>query len=119
MTRREDAATATRALRRGAQPRSVYAGLVLAFVAAGSGCYPQAQPQLAKLRIVAEPKTTTVYVDDQYIGSARVLATQPKSLRPGVKFITFKAPDYFPHDVRMDLPPGETTIEMKLRKIPQ
>jgi hypothetical protein len=94
------------------------AAIVLAFVASSAGCYPQAQPQLAKLRVLAEPKTTTVYVDDQYFGSARVLAVRPKSLRPGVKFITFKAPDYFPHDVRVDLPPGETTIEMKLRKIP-
>jgi hypothetical protein len=39
-------------------------------------------------------------------------------MSPGVKYLTFKAPDYFPHDVRVDLPAGETTIEMKLRKIP-
>jgi hypothetical protein len=84
----------------------------------GSGCYSQVLPQVAKLRVIAEPKTTTVYVDDQYIGSARVLAVQPKAMRPGVKYLTFKAPDYFPHDVRVDLPAGETTIEMKLRKIP-
>jgi hypothetical protein len=75
-------------------------------------------PQVAKLRVVAQPDTTTVYIDDAYIGSARVLAVQPKALKPGVKYITFKAPDYFPHDVRVDLPAGTTTIEMKLRPIP-
>lgn len=98
--------------------RQLRALLLCAVVAACSGCFSQAQPRLAKLRVIAEPKTTTVYVDDQYIGNARVLAVQPKVLRPGVKYITFKAPDYFPHDVRVELPAGETTIELKLRPIP-
>jgi len=84
-----------------------------------AGCYTQAPPsRLAKLRVVAEPNTTTVYVDDRYVGSARVLATRPKVFKPGIKFVTFKAPDHFPHDVRVDLPPGTTTIKMKLRPIP-
>ena len=84
-----------------------------------SGCVRQAPPpQLAKLRIVAEPDTTTVYVDDRYVGSARVLATKPKALSPGVKLVTFKAPGYFPHDLRLDLPSGTTTVHMKLRKVP-
>lgn len=84
-----------------------------------SGCYTQAAPtRAAKLRVVAEPSTTTVYVDDRYVGSARVLAARPKVLPPGIKFITFKAPQHFPHDVRVDLPPGTTTIKMKLRPIP-
>jgi hypothetical protein len=47
-----------------------------------------------------------------------VLAARPAVLEPGLKFMTFKAPDYFPHDVRVDLPPGTTTIKMKLRPIP-
>ena len=75
-------------------------------------------PQLARLRVVAEPETTTVYVDDRYVGSARVLATKPKPLAPGIKLITFKAPGYFPHDVRLDLPSGVTTVRMKLRPVP-
>ena len=86
---------------------------------AAVGCYSQvnyARP--AKLRVVAVPDTTTVYVDDQFIGSARVLSVRPKTLQPGIKHITFKAPRHFPHDVRVDLPEGTTTIEMKLRPIP-
>jgi hypothetical protein len=83
------------------------------------GCYSDIPPpQTAKLRVVAEPATTTVYLDDLYIGSARVLAGQPKALTPGVKYLTFKAPAHFPHDVRVDLPAGTTTITMKLRPIP-
>jgi hypothetical protein len=92
---------------------------VVVSVLAMAGCYTQAPPsRLAKLRVVAEPNTTTVYVDDRYVGSARVLATRPKVFKPGIKFVTFKAPDHFPHDVRVDLPPGTTTIKMKLRPIP-
>ena len=79
---------------------------------------PPSPPQLAKLRVLAEPETTTVYVDDRYIGSARVLAAKPRSLSPGVKLVTFKAPGHFPHDVRLDLPSGLTTVRMKLRPIP-
>jgi hypothetical protein len=91
----------------------------VALVMTATGCVRQAPPpQLAKLRIVAEPDTTTVYVDERYVGSARVLAAKPKSLSPGVKLVTFKAPGYFPHDVRLDLPSGTTTVHMKLRKIP-
>ena len=83
------------------------------------GCYSELPPpRVAKLRVIAKPDTTTVYIDDAYVASARVLAAQPLAIKPGVKYITFKAPDYFPHDVRVDLPPGTTTIEMKLRPIP-
>jgi hypothetical protein len=83
------------------------------------GCYMQATPpKVAKLRVIAEPKTTTVYIDDRYVGSARVLEKRPKALEPGVKYVTFKAPNHFPHDVRLDLPAGTTTVQMKLRPIP-
>src|SRR5262245_62097697 len=91
-----------------------WAALVLMLVSSSAlaGCYgPTAPVRMAKLRVVAEPETTTVYVDDRYVGSARVLATRPKVFKPGVKFITFKAPNHFPHDVRVDLPAGTTTIK--------
>jgi hypothetical protein len=98
---------------------SVGAAAVVLLAVAGAGCYSTMPvPQAAKLRVVAQPDTTTVYIDDHYIGTARVLAVRPKTLSPGVKFITFKAPNYFPHDVKVDLPSGTTTIEMKLRPIP-
>lgn len=76
------------------------------------------RPTPAMLRVIAEPETAGVYVNDQFVGSARVLSQRPKSMPPGVKFITFQAPNYFPHDVRLDLPAGETTVRIKLRPIP-
>jgi hypothetical protein len=57
-------------------------------------------------------------VDDQYAGNGRLLASRPLALKPGVRFVTFEAPGYFPHDIKLDLPPGTTTIEVKLRPIP-
>lgn len=76
------------------------------------------RPTPAMLRVIAEPANTSVYVNDVFVGSARVLSQRPKSMTPGVKFITFQAPDYFPHDVRLELPAGETAVRIKLRPIP-
>ena len=92
---------------------------LLLALSASASCYPSTRPQqFAYLQIKAEPPTTSVYVDDRYVGNARVLATRPVALKPGVRFVTFKAPDYFPHDLKLDLPAGTTSIEMKLRPIP-
>lgn len=84
----------------------------------GAGCIHTPPPPVARLRVVAEPDMTSVYVNDEYVGRARVLAKHPKELKPGVKYITFTAPDHFPHDVRVKLLAGETTIRMKLRPVP-
>jgi hypothetical protein len=84
-----------------------------------ASCYPSSRPpQIAYLNIKAQPDTTSVYVDDRYVGNARVLATRPVALKTGVRFLTFKAPDHFPHDLKLDLPAGTTSIEIKLRPIP-
>jgi hypothetical protein len=98
--------------------RGAFGCFVLLCISLASCIRPPPPPQLAKLRVLAEPETTTVYVDDRYVGSARVLAAKPRSLSPGMKLVTFKAPGYFPHDVRLDLPSGVTTVRMKLRQIP-
>jgi hypothetical protein len=76
------------------------------------------EARMAYLKVVAEPASTTVYLSDRFVGSAHLLQKQPKALPPGVKYLTFKAPGYFPHDLRMALPRGETTVKIKLRPIP-
>lgn len=91
--------------------------LIAAFVLAAC-VQPPPPPQVAYLRVSAEPSATTVYDNARFLGTARLLAKQPKELRPGVKYLTFKAPGHFPHDLRVDLPPGETNIKIKLRPIP-
>jgi hypothetical protein len=99
------------------------AGFVAALACAYAlgGCMqapPQAAPKVASLRVTAEPPETTVYESDHFLGTARLLAKQPKQLKPGVKYLSFKAPGYFPHDMQVDLAPGETSIKIKLRPIP-
>lgn len=92
-------------------------GFVLLIVL-GAGCIHTPPPPVALLRVVAEPDMASVYVNDEYVGRARVLAQHPKQLTPGMKTITFTAPGHFPHDVRVKLLGGETTIRMKLRPVP-
>jgi hypothetical protein len=90
-------------------------GVVLAAV----GCQtPPPETRMAYLKVAAEPNNTTVYSNDRFLGSAHLLQKQPKALPTGVKFLTFKAPGYFPHDLQIKLPAGETTVKVKLRPIP-
>jgi len=98
--------------------RALTIGLLL-MAAASSGCMQNTpKVKMAYLKVVAEPPATTVYVGDRFIGTARLLAKQPKALSTGVKYVTFKAQGYFPHDLKLDLPAGDTTIKIKLRPIP-
>ena len=84
-----------------------------------AGCYGQLPaPRSASLRVVAEPPTTTVYVDGDYFGSARVLAKQAKPLATGKRLVTFMAPGHFPYDVEIDVKPGETAVRTTLLPIP-
>jgi len=86
---------------------------------AASGCMQAPQKvRMAYLKVVAEPPATTVYVGDHFIGTARILAKQPKALSPGVKYLTFKAHGFFPHDLKLQLPAGDTTVKIKLRAVP-
>jgi hypothetical protein len=73
---------------------------------------------VAKLKVIANPTTTSVYINDTFVGTSRVLALKPVGMKPGVKFITFTADGYFPHDLRVDLPAGTTSISINLRPIP-
>lgn len=95
------------------------AWLAPALLLAASGCMtvPQ-EARLAYLKVIAEPRQTTVYQNDRFLGSAHLLQKQPKALPPGTKYLTFKAPGYFPHDLQIKLPVGETTVKVKLRPIP-
>jgi hypothetical protein len=86
---------------------------------AASGCMnAPKRVRMAYLKVVAEPPGTTVYVGDHFIGTAKLLAKQPKALPPGVKYLTFKAHGYFPHDLKLKLPEGDTTVTIKLRAVP-
>ena len=76
------------------------------------------EARMAYLKVVAEPENVTIYENDRFVGSAHLLAKQPKAMKSGTKYLTFKAPGYFPHDLIVKLPAGETTIKIKLRAIP-
>ena len=92
-------------------------GLAMSLLLACMGEIPR--ERIATLKVVAVPENTQVYVNGNYAGRATLLQKVGKALRPGVQYVTFVAPGYFPHDVRVDLAPGETEIDIKLRPIPQ
>jgi hypothetical protein len=91
---------------------------MLTLLAAGACVKPPPPSRMAYLKVVATPATTTVYISDRFIGSAHLLEKQPKALKPGIKYVTFKAPGFFPHDLRVELPAGETSVSVQLRPIP-
>jgi hypothetical protein len=97
--------------------RALALGVAWALVA-GCGMQPR-PPSRAALRVVASPETARVFVDDRFIATSRVLAQQPLVLAPGRHLLTLEASGHFPHDLEIELPIGETTVEVELRPIPQ
>jgi len=97
--------------------RALSALALLSLAAACGGAqHPRSKP--AQLRVVAEPATAVVQVDEHFVGAARVLQKQPATVSPGKHRITIEAPNYFPHDLELDLPVGVTSLEIKLRPVP-
>ena len=89
-----------------------------ALVVLASCGYQNLRPTPTKLQVIAEPEDARVYVDERFVATGRVLAQRPRELRTGEHRVSIQAPGYFPHDVEVDLPPGTTTIEIRLRPIP-
>lgn len=86
-----------------------------------AGCAgTQRGPQYtAELRVVAEPATAVVLVNERFVGAAKVLDKHPAKLTGGKKRVTLEAPGYFPHDLVVELAPGLTTVKAALRPIPK
>ncbi len=89
---------------------------VFLLAACGGAQHPRQKP--AELRVVAEPAAAMVQVNEHFVGTARVLDKKPVALSPGPKRVTIEAPGYFPHDLEVELRPGVTTLEVKLRPVP-
>lgn len=91
--------------------------LLVVLSACGASQHPSSE-RFAELRVIAVPENALVEVNERSVGSSRVLAKRPAKLKLGMKRITISAPGYFPHDLEVDLPEGETKIEIKLRPVP-
>lgn len=92
-----------------------WVGLSLAACGAGAP-----RPQPAEVRFLVQPAEARVYQGDDFLGSARVLARRPARFPPRSRQqFSIIAPGYFPHDVEMLLPPGLTTVRLKLRPVPR
>ncbi|MEO0324363.1 MAG: PEGA domain-containing protein [Myxococcota bacterium] len=91
------------------------AWLLLALGACG---FQQVAGTPAKLSVVAEPPTASVYVDERYVATAQAIEARPRTFPPGTHRVTLEAPGHFPHDVEVELTPGVTTLRIALRPIP-
>lgn len=93
--------------------------LALSLGLALAGCYGDGGVrETATLRVRATPDTARVSVDDRYVARARTLDAEPRALSIGQHLVTIEAEGYFPHDLAVDLTPGETTVEVRLRPVP-
>lgn len=99
--------------------RAIALAACVAAAGLSAGCAggPRPAPQ-AQVRFVVTPDDARVYSDERFIGSARVLARRPASFRAGPRRFTITSEGHFPHDLDVDLAPGETTIEIALRPVP-
>ncbi|MCB9623814.1 MAG: PEGA domain-containing protein [Sandaracinus sp.] len=82
-------------------------------------CYGNLRPTPAVLRVEVVPDDARVLLDDVFVARARVTAVRPKEVAPGRHRLTVEAPGYFPHDLDLDLPSGETNVRIELRPIPR
>ena len=92
--------------------------LLCPVLAAGCSVTTPFQRAPAELQVISAPETARVYVDDRFVATGQRLRARPHQLRPGVHFVTIEAPGYFPHDVRLELPSGRTTVRISLRAVP-
>ena len=94
--------------------------LALCFALLLSACGGAQRPRqaVAELRTIVEPPTARVQVDERFVGAARVLEKRPARLTPGKHRVTVEAPGFFPHDMELDLAPGVTKVDLKLRPVP-
>lgn len=84
-------------------------------------CYGPRDPsgsEPATLRINAEPGNARVVIDDDTVVAAQATAVQPLRLSVGRHLVTVEADGYFPHDLALDLPSGETSVDVRLRPLP-
>lgn len=84
-------------------------------------CYGPRDPsgsEPATLRVRAVPESARLVVDDDATVAAQATASQPLRLTVGRHLITVEADGYFPHDLELDLPSGETTVDVSLRPLP-
>ena len=99
--------------------RPFFAPLLTLALLSLAACYGNIRPTPAVLRVEVVPDDARVLIDDTFVGRARRTAAQPKELPPGRHRLTIEAPGYFPHDLDLDLPSGETNVRVELRPVPR
>jgi hypothetical protein len=73
------------------------------------------------LRLRGARHDALVTIDEQYVGKFAMVARRGVALPPGRHRVSVERPGYFPHDVIVDVSPGQAPIvvQVNLEPIPE
>jgi hypothetical protein len=108
-----------RQVRGGAVVRWTPLAVIALCAMTAAGCASSKAAQHAQLRVVSEPAKVSVYMDGKFVATSTRTRQVPLMLEPSTHWWTFWAAGYFPHDLKLTLPAGLTTVQVKLRPIPR
>jgi hypothetical protein len=85
-------------------------GLVLG----AASCGPPRSPRTVSMRMTGSPKSASVTVDDQYVGTLEIVAARGVALPPGAHRVSVEAPGYFPWDRIVEAKEGQPPIRLEV-----
>lgn len=94
--------------------------LRIVFLAATLSACVSGAPKTTSLRIDGNVDDASVTIDDQLVGSVKVIEKRGVALPPGRHRISIEKPGFFPHDQLVDVKEGDPTVSLKieLERIP-
>lgn len=102
---------------RGAR-RGLGALALTAAVSSLAACPPAKAPRTVSLRLVGDPPTASVTIDEQFVGTLDVVARRGVALPPGQHRVTVEAAGYFPFDELVTAREGDGPIRLSAKLVP-
>ena len=97
----------------------VKVGALVALLSLGlAACGPPREPRTVSLRMAGAPRSATVTIDDQLVGTMEVVAARGVALPPGAHRVSVEAPGYFPWDRIVEAKEGQGPIRVEVRLVP-
>jgi hypothetical protein len=90
-------------------------GVLALAVALGCG---GGQPRTVSLRMLGEPPSASVTIDDIWIGSLAMVTRHGVALPPGRHRVTVEAPGHFPWDRLLEVKDGDPPVKLDVALIP-
>ena len=77
-------------------------------------------PKTVSMRLTSSggPKTASVTVDDQFVGTLDIVAARGVALPPGRHRVTVEAPGHLPWDKTIEAKEGENPLRLDVKLVP-